>query len=83
MPKTGTANIVPKNPNNLAPINKETKTKTGGTSTSFFINIGVKSLFSISCIISTAITTYKIISHEPEDRAVNTIKIARVINGPM
>lgn len=83
MPKTGTAKIVPKKPNNLAPTNKEIKTKTGGTSTSFFINKGVNSLFSISCIINTAIITYKTTSHEPDETAIKTINNTVVIHGPI
>ena len=83
MPKTGTAKIVPKNPNNLAPTSRETKTKTGGISTILFISRGVKSLFSISCTKIIAIITYNTVNQDPDETATNTISKIVVIHGPI
>ena len=74
--------MVPKNPNNLAPISKEIKTKTGGTFTSFFINKGVKILLSISWITKIAINIYNTVIHDPEETATSTISKIVVISGP-
>ena len=44
------ANIAPKTPQSLPPINKATNTKAGGSPMTFFVSMGVKMLPSICCI---------------------------------